>query len=405
MKRRFLKKLIGGALTLALVLSLTPAGSQTHIAKAATASSVTASGGYSTEVPVAEGMTKSYVYDGLATLDITVDRVSSSMNGYMATIALKLRFDLTPMVDGGVNTWFWSGRELKDIYRFKDSSGTVVDKEGGNGDTNLKGKKLTAYQIVEYSSGATGLINYDCGGIQIGETETIYPTFEFLCPLSINSIDATNYIKAIGRNYIEISTANLSALGEGVESVGVFYKKKSASEWKQSESFKITGLSSNTEYQVRLNYSKTVDINGQKKLCSSPYTNALTLKTYLAATPKPVIKSVKITGAKVKTRTTDGYWSQDSLGNWHWNKPTSYKVTECKVTVKIKKKVPGAIGYFVSINGGKAKFGNKTTFTYKTVVKGSSIGKKVTAKVAAFNQSDGTGMTSWSAGKSAKIKK
>ena len=362
-------------------------------------------------------------FGDVANLDVEVVSLTSSMNGYTAQATIGLKYTITPKSD--VNLWLLDvmGSHIwTDSTAFSVSGGqSIVDSSGSSAttykdDSNNTWAKLVAgnsYSMtvkVAVSSGAYGEQSFGKNEFDLRSDDlsiygSYYQTYKYVLPLPVGKLTKTDNISEITRNTIKMNVNGYYLLTESFDSIGLFYKKKGASSWTQATSSTISGLKPNTSYQIRCICQKVITTSdGQSITLTSPYTNSITVTTGLAATPKPVIASVSTSGAKVKTKTVDGHWYKDLYGNWHWQNAYSYKYTSFKVKVKIKKKVPGATGYWVSVAGGKTKFSSKKTFSYTAAVKGKKIGKTVSVKVAGFNQSDGTGMTNWSAAKKVKIK-
>lgn len=412
MKETMMKRLTAIALVFVMAFSMVPVTGVTEkAAKAAGDPVVTVEGGYDANKPVSKGMTKVITHDWY-TMRIEVVDVATVFRSVAADGGIILKYTFQPKVNGrwkiDLDNSRFDGYSSISGDTFVDESGKELDESY----TEVAGKTFTATPYYNFSNYGEGFQTVKSAEFSYyGEEDSdsfLKVSFEFTFPLSIGAITAASHIKEITANSIELNSANLVSIGRDIEGVGVQYRKSGTSDWKTHTGggFKITGLTPNTNYQIRVWYNKTVkDSNGTGTLQSSPYSNVLTVKTGLSATPKPVIKSVKTSKAKVKTKKVDGYWYKDSLGVYRYSKPYSYKYTSFKVTVKIKKKIAGATGYWVNVGGGKNKFGSKTTFSYTAAVKGSKVGKKVSVKVAAFNHSDGTGMTSWSGAKSVKIKK
>ncbi|MBQ9155392.1 MAG: fibronectin type III domain-containing protein [Eubacterium sp.] len=190
---------------------------------------------------------------------------------------------------------------------------------------------------------------------------------------------ATTEFKTYG-TYL-LYTPNHTGLNGGLFCLSV--KAKGASSWSSIppksgvsgyNTLKLTGLKPNTTYQVRAFYSKdlgegwsyTGDATGS-------YSKIVTIKTGPKA--KPPVKSIKISGAKVKKVKILGKWYK---GKWY----KSYYVYETtfKVTVTMKKK-PGCAGIYI---GKKLVKGNKKKYTAKFTESGKMKGKKVKVSVYTY---------------------
>ncbi len=141
---------------------------------------------------------------------------------------------------------------------------------------------------------------------------------------------------------------------------------------------KISGLKSDTDYQVRTFYYKMTTYNGQSYPMYGPFATT-TVKT--GKSSKPAVKSISV--KYVKTFTTklhrDGYW--DAFGKWNDSYDGTGTNTKYKITVKLKKKL-GIKGLYIN---GKLVKGNKTTYTATFSEPGKLKGKKVTVMVASCN--------------------
>lgn len=136
----------------------------------------------------------------------------------------------------------------------------------------------------------------------------------------------------------------------------------------------INGLKPNTAYKFKF-VSMCKDASG-KTIEGSPRYE--TIKTGRAE--KPSIKSIKISNIKV---TSKKVWAKNYKGEWHYE--TRY-TTSYKVTVTLKKKLPGTLG--LSLYYTK-KSGKGTTFTFTRSVSGNLKGKTTTLRFQSYSQKGG----------------
>ena len=326
-----------------------------------------------------------------------------------------LTYTFTPKVNGKWELSF--NEDYNDPIEagdFKDASGNVLSTDN----TQVAGVTYTASVLKRVNSSAWGYkyllfkTTLNSPEIETASDFTGYydQKFGFILPLVISRIDDT-LVKDddITANSITLDSSVLQTIGYQPKSVGIFYKEASATAWNQAESTTITGLKGNTEYQIKVNYIKDVygDADKTKVLTlTSPDSNVISVLTSMDA--KVDIKSVKISKAKIKKYKYKGYWWWSKVrGRWVWEKPSMSTCTRFKVTVTLKKKVPGAKGYWINIDGANQYMmdGSKTKCSFYALVKGKKIGKKVTVKACAYNRAGGKGMGPLGKAKKAKVKK
>ena len=171
------------------------------------------------------------------------------------------------------------------------------------------------------------------------------------------------------------------------------YHGASAKVTKSSLVFDVTGLKGSTKYQVRL--MNVMKSEGQtfKSEWSSPYT----IRT--APSVKPVIASVSHGAVSTSRYWQHGYWtSYTSSGRWI---PGRYVTSSSsKVTVKLAKKIKGAVGYEVkygrnTLVGKFGKDGRTITFSGGA----STIDIKVRVFVNDGYYNELAGYSKWSAAK------
>ena len=374
----------------------------------------TAEGGYSLNEPLKVGMKVTYTHE-LYTATCEVANYGFSGNAKFGSAAVLLTYTFTPKYNGKWNLSFYEDyNDPIDAGAFKDASGNVLSTDN----TQVAGVTYTASVLKKANTAPWGYndllfqINLNSPEIETASDFTGYydHKFGFILPLVISSIDDSLVIEDdITANSITLDGSVLQSLGYQPKSVGIFYKEASAAEWQQAESTTITGLKGNTEYQIKVNYIKDVYGNADKTkvlTLTSPDSNVISVLTSMNT--KVDIKSVKISKAKVKKFKYKGYWWWSSVRRrWVWEKPSTSTCTRFKVTVTIKKKVPGAKGYWINIDGANQYMmdGSKTKCSFYALVKGKKIGKKVTVKACAYNRAGGKGMGPLGKAKKAKVKK
>ena len=326
-----------------------------------------------------------------------------------------LTYTFTPKVNGVWELSFEKdNNDPIDAGAFKDASGNVLSANN----TNVAGVTYTASVLKQVNSSAWGYKDITFNTTLISpEIETASDftgyynqKFAFILPLVVSRIDDTLVVDDdITANSITLDSSVLQTIGYQPKSVGIFYKEASAADWNQAESTTITGLKGNTEYQIKVNYIKDVygDAENTKVLTlTSPDSNVISVLTSMNA--KVDVKSVKISKAKIKKYHHEGYWWWSKAScRWEWVKPSTSTCTRFKVTVTLKKKVPGARGYWINIDGANQYMldGSKTKCSFYALVKGKKIGKKVTVKACAYNRASGKGMGPLGKGKNVKVKK
>jgi len=374
---------------------------------------VTAENGYSLDKATTKGMKKVWTHD-LYTVSAEMTGYEFSGTGQFPNAKVGVKYTFTPKCNGKwTMDWNEDPNYPLSTSAFKDEAGNVLD----GSDTKVAGKTYTATVIQSIQTTAYGYqkvsldarLDYPEIEGSADFTDSYRCDFEYILPLVISTISEDLFVKERSAKSITLDGTQLATIGYSVDSVGIFYKEKSATAWNQATSTTITGLKGNTEYQIKVNYIKTVWANGdhtKKLVLTSPDSNVITVLTDMSA--KVDIKSVKTSKAKIKKYKYKGYWWWSSVRNrWVWEKPSTSTCTRFKVTVTIKKKVPGAKGYWINIDGANQYMmpGNKTKCTFYALVKGKRIGKKITVKACAYNRAEGQGMGPLGKGKSVKIKK
>lgn len=207
-------------------------------------------------------------------------------------------------------------------------------------------------------------------------------------------------------NKSSITVSKLNSAGYSAPNYIVQIRKYGTTAWTNKKvvaaSASYTGLKANTKYQVRV--APYVPAANGKTALTGPY-KIFTVKT--ASTVKPVISSVKISGAKqsyVKKVYHAGHW--DAGGVWHNAYYTGgYYKTTYKVTVTLKSKLSGTTGLEVSSGGTLVKkAGTGKTFTFYVTQKGKKKGTSVKVKVRSYQNAKYNGYGPFSAVKSVKVR-
>ena len=398
-KNGLLKKSMAVVLTAAMMLS---AACFPTTAKAADdgLATVTESPKYASNDAV-KGMYKDFDHPGFS-LRMKLVSVKSEWNYATSNAWVNLEYTFTPKADASYSFFDHDGSSCDgDGLTWTDAAGNTY--ETGFFAGKLEAKAGTTYtckdQIAYVNGEATGFhtVSMEIYAFPDGMDVETTAKFQFGLAPAVTELKKAVNLKATEKS-IELS----DVLSEGT--CTVFYKEKKGSKWKEKTLSngvaKVTGLKSNTEYQVKLQSSVTgKDDEGNSVKLTSPFSKTVTIKT--GQKTKPDVKSVSISGAKASKLYVDGYY--DSFGSWHngyYNTTTSFKVT---VTLKsAPKNVEGMI-FTIGDKDYKVK-GSKTTYTFSAGCGKDVVGKSVTVKCMTYNDKGGTG-TSPVASVSAKANK
>ena len=396
------------SVALAFIMAATLAFANVSVNKTdAAVRTVTYSDNYTDTAAAVVGMSQTETFAGMGKLVTTLEDVQVKPNGAGADGYVKLKYELTLGNPDKLEFEWDELNVIADVTDFKDANGTVIKDN-----VEVPAGTYTAEASVKWASIAYGY--YDFGGKVYSNnasatTDNGYCNFRFgfVFPLTIGTL-THDAITSVTSDTITFNTSELySQLGRNIKGFAPLYKKSTDTEWTQEyKGLKIEGLTPNTDYDIMFAY--TSDVKGKDGSVTefvSPLSNVISVKTGLDNSVLPAIKSVKITKAKKKTKTVKGYWYWSTTGHWVYSKPYTYKYTQFKVTVTLKNKVPGAVGYWINVGGGKTKVGSGTKFTFTGVVDGHKVGKKVYVSAAAFNNKNGLGTTDYGKSKSVKIKK
>lgn len=180
---------------------------------------------------------------------------------------------------------------------------------------------------------------------------------------------ATNehYLSEVKNNTLTFGPNAWSSPFTDATGTKVYYRVEKTKNW-SSKSFasgkklKLTGLQYGKFYEIRFARYVTVKMKSGKQVTKE---SALSKTITHPTTPKdkPVIASVKVSGAKKRSGTRPGYW--DYLGKWHPG--SSFSGTTGTVTITLKKgstathiavRAHGCDYTIVKLNGKKAVLKN-----------------------------------------------
>lgn len=138
--------------------------------------------------------------------------------------------------------------------------------------------------------------------------------------------------------------------------------------------FRITNLKANTAYKFKFVIA-TKRYDGTWMEGIPLYK---TIKT--GCKQKPEVKSIRVSEVRIRTE-----------GRWEWENHSlvyrTYYYTDYRVTVQLKKKLPGTLGIF--INDHKVK-GTGTTFTTKLTNVGKKIGTTYSVVLKSYSMKGST---------------
>ena len=263
-------------------------------------------------------------------------------------------------------------------------------------------------QDCEMQTGGTSLKPRDAGEFTIDGklyltdniNATVYHDFSY--KFTVNPSTPRIPIKCTG-NHKQLTFDGdwVASKGEGAYFILQIYKD---GKWQyvcdksniKNKSLALTakGLKNNTKYNFRV--QAYIPKNAKHGDLWSAFSKTFSATT--ASSQKPVIKSVTCKMSKPvyhKKKWIATHWDT-AFGKWikgHYE--PAYYTTRVKVTVKLKKKIPGAKGMFVSLNAKGAKFApkynkNSTTYSYYITLRSNENqknywkGKKVSAQVQSF---------------------
>lgn len=307
---------------------------------------------------------------------------------------------------------------LDNVTPGKSNIPFTVSLNGAASDVSLQGWSLAGWHQSGDLSGHSGTGALSTANIPAGSwdllidltSDTFLTTAKRLTysipvrPAAVTNVKASSF--NVGYKSAKITGAAAVGIGDATKNGSkIRIQQYRSGSWTTvktidsgTASATLSGLKANTTYKYRL--VGCVPATGSGKELTGAASETITVKTGLKTAPK--VKSVKVTGAKVKkTAKTwhSGRW--DAGGVWHAGYYTSgsYQTTYT-VKVKLKKKVSGTKG--ILINGTKAK-GTGKTFTKKFTVSGKLKGKKRSFAIASYRAPSYIG-SSKSVTKKAKIK-
>ncbi len=360
-----------------------------------TPATITYAGGFDVKKPVAAGMKKTYDHPAY-NLSIECVSINNSL-GFKYTLTTKM--DAEYCMDRDLSTNYYSDKD-----EWKAADGTKVPITSKYGELKAGG----VYTLITSEPYSGSSVGHNATTLQVDiRNNSIYYDASFKC--------AFDYSKAPGVgtvNTVKVTTNSLqfvpSILMDG--SYTVSYKKKSDKKWKtinlSNNGTTVKKLKASSTYQYK--WSTTVkcsytDDSGASVsyTLSSPESKVKNVKTGLKT--KPSVKSISTSGANHSKKWVKSQWLGNKLVHrGYWSDTTTFNLN-----VKLNKKVKGAKGYLVEVNGAAPIYvkGNKTSFTVKTSVKNNQIGKAVKVKVSTYSNADKTGFGKYSKTFKAIIKK
>lgn len=306
----------------------------------------------------------------------------------------------------------WPAVEVKfngTLAAQKEVGFTISVKSDYTGDAEIKIKDDYRSEDCEMQTGGTSLKPRDAGEFSIkGKLYTFYADMsdtlyhDFTYKFTVNPPAPRVPTKCTG-NHKQLTFDGDwdSSKGDGAYFILQIYKN---GKWEyvcdknniKNKSLALTAneLKDNTKYNFRV--QSYIPKNEKHGDLWSPFSKTFSVTT--ASAQKPVIKSVKCKMSKPvyhKKKWVATHWDT-AFGKWikgHYE--PAYYTTRVKVTVTLKKKIPGAKGMFVFLNAKGAKFEpkfnkNGTSYSYYITLRSSEKkknywkGKKISAQVQSF---------------------